>query len=198
MCPFIETIRIENGVVENLVYHTERFNRTRSAFWSDSIPMNLADFIHPPASKEIIKCRIVYNEAIREVTYALYTMRPVHSLRIVVADGMDYTYKSTDREALNRLFAEKEAADDVLIVRNQLLTDTSIANIALYDGTTWFTPSTPLLKGTRRAALLNDGKIVEREIRLEELFRYSHVILFNAMIDFGKIILPIHGNSVVI
>ena len=30
MCQFIETIRIERGVVYNLDYHTERMNQTRA------------------------------------------------------------------------------------------------------------------------------------------------------------------------
>ena len=31
MCQFIETIRIEDGQVYNLSYHTARMNRTRAA-----------------------------------------------------------------------------------------------------------------------------------------------------------------------
>lgn len=198
MCPFIETLRIENGVIDNLSYHNERFNRTRSTFWNDSVPMNLADSIRPPAADGILKCRIVYDEAVREVTYAPYAIRPVRSLRIVTSDAIDYAYKSTDREAINRLFSQRETADEVLIVRNGLLTDTSIANIALYDGVNWFTPATPLLKGIRRAALLDEHTLTEREISLEQLFDYSHIALFNAMIDFGKIILPVSRETFVI
>ena len=47
MCPFIETIRIEDGKIYNLDHHTERFNRTRAAFWKDSIPLILQEFISP-------------------------------------------------------------------------------------------------------------------------------------------------------
>lgn len=198
MYPFIETIQIKNGVIDNLPYHTERFNRTRSACWNDATPMNLADYIRPPAGEGVLKCRIVYDQAIREITYTPYTMRPVRSLRVVTSDTIDYTYKSTDREALNRLFSLRETADEVLIVRNGLLTDTSIANIALYDGRNWLTPATPLLRGTRRAALLDEHTLTEREISLEQLFDYSHIALFNAMIDFEKIILPINRDSFMI
>lgn len=198
MCLFIETLRIDNGAIHNLRYHNERFNRTRSAFWNDSIPMNLADYIRPPAVDGMLKCRIVYDEAVREVTYVPYVMRPVRSLRLVASDTVDYAYKSTDREALNHLFSQRETADEVLIVRNKLLTDTSIANIALYDGANWFTPATPLLRGTRRAALLDEHALMEREISLEQLFDYSYIALFNAMIDFGKIILPVNRVSFMI
>ena len=46
-------------------------------------------------------------------------------------DTIDYTYKSAHREELNALYAQKGMADDILIVRNGYLTDTSISNIAL-------------------------------------------------------------------
>lgn len=43
MCQFIETIRIERGVVYNLDYHTERMNQTRAVFWPDEPPLNLSE-----------------------------------------------------------------------------------------------------------------------------------------------------------
>ena len=91
-------------------------------------------------------------------------MRPVHSLQLVYSDDIDYTYKSTDREALNRLFACRGERDDILIVRRGLLTDTSIANIALFDGKDWFTPKLPLLRGTCRTALIDNGIIKRKKI----------------------------------
>ena len=102
-------------------------------------------------------------------------------------ENIDYTYKSTDREALNRLFACRGERDDILIVRRGLLTDTSIANIALFDGKDWFTPKLPLLRGTCRTALIDNGIIKEKDIRPEELSSYSFVRLFNAMIKWGAL-----------
>lgn len=75
----------------------------------------------------------------------------------------------------------------MLIVRNGRLTDTSIANVALWNGTEWHTPSFPLLKGTHRQRLLDEGRIVERDITVDDLSLYSRVRLFNAMISFGEI-----------
>lgn len=103
---------------------------------------------------------------------------------------IDYACKSTDRSALNRLFARRGVYDDILIVRRHLLTDTSIANIALFDGSHWHTPQHPLLKGTKRAELLDKGILTEKDIRTEELPAYSTVRLFNAMIDWGEVELP--------
>lgn len=196
MCLFIETLRIVNGVVLHLDYHNERLNRTRAAFFHHASPLNLTDYIHlsfdESFDESVIKCRIVYDSLVREVTYTPYTMRPVGSLHIVESDGIDYRYKHANREALNLLFSQKGEADDILIIRNQLLTDTSIANIALYDGSTWHTPANPLLKGTQRAVLLDKKQLKEVDIQIEQLSGYSHIALFNSMIDFGKIILPVN------
>ena len=183
MYPFIETIRIEDGQIYNLDYHTERFNETRAAFWKDSTPLDLREFISPPTLNGIHKCRIVYGKEVEEVTYAPYQMRQVSSLHLVVSDTIDYTYKSAHREELNALYAQKGMADDILIVRNGYLTDTSIANVALYDGDTWFTPAHPLLRGTKRSEFLDRQLIVEKDIPQICLKDYSHIMLFNAMID---------------
>ena len=75
-------------------------------------------------------------------------MRQVNTLRLVVDDAVDYTYKSTDREGLNRLYARRDGADDVLIVKDGRLTDTSIGNVAFFrDGEKWYTPLLPLAQG---------------------------------------------------
>ena len=93
--------------------------------------------------------------------------------------------------SLYSLYAQRETADDILVVRNGYLTDTSISNIALYDGNTWFTPSCPLLKGTKRAELLDKHLIQEKEILHTQLGSYFRIMLFNAMIDWGQIVIPI-------
>ena len=197
MCLFIESILIENGVIYNLPYHNERLNRTRNVFWKDCTPINLIDYIRMPHKKGIVKCRIVYEKEIKEIVYTPYSMREIDTLRIVHSDGINYTYKSTDREELNRLYVGRGDADDVLIVRNELITDTSIANVAFYDGCEWYTPQTPLLKGTQRAFLLDRQIIKEKEITLKQLFTYSRGTLFNAMIEFGQIEFPVKKHITV-
>ena len=72
MCPFIETIRIEDGKIYNINYHTERCNRTRAAFWQDVADIDLGEFISPQSLEGIWKCRIVYGKAIEEITYVPY------------------------------------------------------------------------------------------------------------------------------
>lgn len=197
MCPFIETIRIEDGEIYNIDYHTERCNRTRAVFWKDATPINLLEFISPQSIKGIQKCRIVYRKDIEEITYTPYQIRHISKLHLITSDTIDYTYKSTDRKELNMLYAQRGIANDILIIRNGYLTDTSIANIALYDGNKWYTPSCPLLQGTKRAELLDKQIIIEKDIPYTQLGDYSQIMLFNAMIDWGRIILPINEKHLI-
>lgn len=191
MCQFIETIRIENGKALNLGFHNYRFNKTRRDIFECNLPVNLADYIQPGEYIERTKCRIEYQDEVEKVEYQPYTIRPVKSLRMVTSDGLDYTYKSSNRQKLDELFKQKGEADDILIIRDGFLTDTSIANIALWNGEQWETPEKPLLEGTMRASLLGKGLIVPAAIRPHDLSRYSRVRLFNAMIGFGEIELPV-------
>ena len=191
MSPFIETIRIENGKAVNLGFHNYRFNRTRRDIFECNLPVNLADFIQPGEYTERTRCRVEDQEEVEKVAYLPYTLRPVNSLKLVTSDGLDYTYKSTDRQKLDELFRQRGEADDILIVRDGFLTDTSIANIALWNGSQWETPEIPLLEGTMRASLLGKEMIVPSAIRPQDLSRYSLIRLFNAMIGFGEIEFPV-------
>lgn len=194
MCLFIETIRIDNGRACNLSHHNRRLNSTRIHFWPESTQLELSDHLPPVCEAGIIKARVVYGEkGIEDISYSPYVMRRVYSLALIQADNIDYAHKSTGREPLNRLFALRGVCDDILIVKQGLLTDTSIANIALSDGTHWYTPAHPLLKGTKRAALLEKGVLQEKKLKPEDLPSFSTIRLFNAMIDWGELELPVRN-----
>ena len=168
-------------------------NRTRSLFFHGASALRLADYLPEDIDGPgVMKWRLVYGrDGVTECTCTPYRLRPVCSLRLVEADKVDYAYKFLDRSALERCFARRGDADDVLLVRDGLLTDTSIANIALYDGRQWCTPAHPLLCGVKRRSLLESRIITERDIRAEELGRYSLVRVFNALIDWGEVELPV-------
>lgn len=157
--PFVETIRIEKGRIHNLPYHNARMNRTRRELFGAREEIDLAGYIHPGPHQERTKCRVEYTREVLKVEYVPYRMRPVHSLRLVTCDEIDYSYKSTDRQCLNDLFAQRAGHDDILIIRDGLLTDTSICNVALWNGASWITPARPLLCGTMRAYLLDKGLV---------------------------------------
>jgi len=184
---FLETVKIFRGKACHLEYHQKRYQSVLKYFGVYEYK-NLSDYIKAP-SDELLRCRLIYSPKNIEkidVEYIKYKKRDIKSLRLVYDDHIDYPLKSTHREELNKLFEKRQNADDVLIVKNGYITDTSIANIALFDGN-WKTPKKPLLKGTTRQRLLDNGKIIEADIKPEELNNYSKVALLNAMIDFDII-----------
>lgn len=187
MYPFIETVCIEEGKIGNLAYHNRRMNKTRQDIFGPLPPLDLADYIVPEPYRERTKCRVEYRTGIEKVEYDSYRIRPVRSLRAVGCDTVEYRYKSSCRDVLNGLFAQRGECDDILIVKNGFLTDTSICNVAFWNGSVWLTPRLPLLEGTRRAYLLDRGEMVMSDIRRGDLSQFSRVRLYNALINFGEI-----------
>lgn len=182
----IETICLNDGQLSNLAYHNERLNRTRSAYFSEVEiwDLDMLIVIPPSVIQGLYKCRITYGKVVEKVEFEPYQPRQIKSLRLVEDNNIAYAFKFKDRTALQSLFEKRENADDVLIVREGLITDTSYANVVFWNGKQWVTPDTPLLKGTKRARLLADGVIIEQKIRAQDLPKYSHARLINSMLDF--------------
>lgn len=194
MCRFIETICINDGVIENLSAHNERVNNTIRVHYGNSVmPVSLEEYITADVCIGRIRCRMEYTSVVEKVEYFSYRIREVKTLQLVNDDTAEYSFKYADRSVLDRNFALRGNADDVVIVRSGMLTDTSIANIALYKEGKWFTPKFPLLKGTRRARLLAEGIIEEDIIMANSLHEYEKIRLFNAMISFGEVEIDINN-----
>jgi 4-amino-4-deoxychorismate lyase len=98
-------------------------------------------------------------------------------------DGLNivYDYKFTNRDSINELFKQKGTCDDILIVKDGLVTDTSFANIAFFDGMNWLTPEKPLLQGTCRERLISEHQIFPKMITVDKIFEYKYFTIFNAM-----------------
>lgn len=193
MCLFVETLRIQDGKVWNIEYHNRRMNDTRATlFGAFSVEEDIRYYFSDLSIyKERTKCRILYREKVEKIEYLPYQLPCIESLRLVVNDDVDYRYKCIDRKSIDRLFALRGETDDILIVKNGLLTDTSFCNVALYDGSNWVTPRNPLLKGTQRAFLLDRNRLREADISVMRIRDYKCISLFNAMISFGEIEIPV-------
>lgn len=188
-------MRLYDGRFDDLRYHTERFNRSRRALFGCADEIDLAARIAVPddCRTGLYKCRVVYERDIIGTEFVPYRMRTIRRLQLVCDDTVDYTYKYDDKRALEALAARRGGCDDVIIVKHGCVTDASFCNLAFYDGGRWVTPDTPLLAGTRRARLLEAGRIVEGRIRPGDLGAYSTVAMINAMIDLGQLTIPIDG-----
>ncbi|BCS84294.1 4-amino-4-deoxychorismate lyase [Prevotella herbatica] len=185
-----------NGCAYNIGYHNDRLNNTRHHFWQSKEDINLLNYITPQESNDIIKVRVVYGEnGIEDISYSEYSMRNIKTLKIVTDNHIEYSFKSTDRSAINKLVEKKGLYDEIIISKNSLIRDTSFTNIALFDGNTWYTPKHPLLRGTKRAHLINNNIVKEKDIHENDIFKYKAIRLFNAMIDFGDIEIPINKDT---
>jgi len=127
------------------------------------------------------------------VEFYEYHLKPIESIKIVRNDTIDYVYKYEDRSELNSMYELRGDADDILIVRRGLITDSFYCNVAFKTGQgQWITPSKPLLAGTKRQRLIDeDQQLSIGDIELENLTDYSHIRLFNSLIEFGEIELAI-------
>ncbi|MGB9746032.1 MAG: aminotransferase class IV [Bacteroidales bacterium] len=185
MSLLLETIRLDDGVPSLLALHQERVDRSLRDLFGHAGILNLKDFINPPDEfrKGTVKCRILYGKYVEKVEYNVYHINTVKSLQMVEADTIIYNYKYADRTCLEFLHGLRGECDDVLIIKNGLVTDTTYANVAFYDGSCWVTPEKPLLEGVRRRFYLERGMIVTARITPGDLKSFSEVKLMNAMIS---------------
>lgn len=188
MCQLVESIKLKDGNFLNLEYHQNRMNRSMVEWYPEAavIPLALAISVPADCTSGVFKVRVLYRETIEKIEITPYLFRSVKSLKIVHHETIDYHLKYTDRQILQELYARRGICDDIIIVKNGLVTDSFAANLLFFDGKKWITPTTPLLKGTQRQFLLDRGIISEQEIREDEIKTYQKVGLINAMIDFDE------------
>ena len=170
-----------------LNYHQDRVNRTFKVFFPHHDPLSLKGLIKniPPSGK--LKCRIVYGEDNHLIEFQQYSNRKISSLKLIEADQLDYSFKFLNRSALDDLYAQRESAEDIIIVKNGVVTDSYFANLAFFDGSEWWTPLSPLLKGVKRQYLLDKGELKEKGILKSDLSKYQKVSLVNAMMDLREV-----------
>lgn len=184
MSPLFETIKVVDGIPVNLAYHNIRLNRSRQELFGCTDNLDLRDTLGSKldCGEGVYRCRVMYQEGIIMVETTPYKKRRIRSLSLVQCNTIEYSYKLVDRSCIDALFKDIRT-DDILLVKNGYITDASFANVLFDDGTKWITPSTPLLQGTARARLLDNGVIVADEITIHNCRHFKRAALINAMID---------------
>jgi len=188
MCQLVESIKLKDGVILNLEYHQSRMNRARYELYPDAGKINLAEAISIPEKYKsgTFKIRVLYDRHIQNIEIEPYIFRTIQSLKVVHHESVDYHLKYSDRQILQELFAQRRNCDDIIIVKNGQVSDSFAANLLFFDGKKWFTPSSPLLKGTKRQFLLDQEIISERDIWEVDIYGFVKVGLINAMIEFDE------------
>lgn len=175
---YIETIKIKNGALLNLRYHQLRIFRTVGVIF------DLEVIVPNEFHCGVVKYRVVYDErGIIERTFSHYTLPIIRTLQMVECSEIDYRFKYEDRSAIEHLISKKGDCDDVMILKNGTVTDSSFCNIVFEHKGVLSTPKQPLLKGTKRQLLLDSGIIEERDIDMKFVAESEHIYLVNAMID---------------
>lgn len=177
-----ETIRCEDGDIAHLSYHQKRLNSSLQCIGSKT-HFDLETLILPPP-KGLYRCRFLYDTSNYHIEFHPYIPRPAASLRLIVDDTVHYPLKYIHRNPLDHLFTQREACDDVLIVKEGVLRDTTIANIALLIDGQWFTPQQPLLHGTTRARLLDEGFLLPAILTPIDIRKAQKIAIMNAMVGF--------------
>ncbi len=181
MKKYFETIKIEDYNIFNLSYHEKRIAKT--------IGLNicLQEYIYPPSSC-LLRCKIVYDETgILEVNYFPYKKRDIKTFRLIFDDEIEYSKKYLDRVSLETLYNQRQNCDDIIIIKNGIVTDTSIANIAVFLDNKWIISKDSLLEGTTKMKFLEENKLLEENITLEMLKEASKIALLNSMMGFDVI-----------
>jgi len=178
---YFETIKCNDNEVYNIHYHEKRIANTIGK------NINLLEYIYPP-NDHLLKCKVIYSQdEVIDVSFVLYNKRHLKTFQIIIDDTINYKYKYENREHINNLFLKKDTADEIIIVKNNLITDTTIANIAIFIDNQWYTPKTPLLLGTTRQRYIDNGKLKEKDIDIKMFKEATKIALLNAMIDFDII-----------
>jgi len=178
---YFETIKCHDYEIFNIEYHQQRIARTVGKNF------NLQEYIYP-TNGDLLRCKVVYDEdEIIDITFTPYSIKKIHSFQLIYDDQIEYNFKYQNRKDIEKLLEKKKEADEIIIIKNNLVSDTSIANIAIYIENQWFTPKKPLLLGTTRARYLDRVIIKEKDISVEMLQKAEKIALLNAMIDFKEI-----------
>lgn len=185
MSQFIESIKVEDQEIFLLELHQKRVDQTFAHFGKEG-SIDLAKIFKHLEHDEngLFKLRLAYDLDKRIRTQMIpYAIPEIADFQLVENNSFDYSFKFEDRKELDKM-KMKSKAEEIIIVKNNHITDTSFSNLLFLKGKEWFTPNSYLLNGVQRQQLLKQKKIKEAEITMQNIKQFSHFQLINAMNDF--------------
>ena len=194
MFPLFESLCIQDGIILNTQWHEDRFQKAYLESFGNLNPFDLLEGLIIPLkfNQGKVKLRIRYNRNHRDFHFEHYQIKEIQSLRLVYTEELNYSHKYSRRENLESLFALRGDCDEVLIIKKGRITDSSYCNVVFFDGQDWLTPKDPLLEGTCRARLLNQGIIKQSLLKVRDLKNFEGLKLINAMRDMDQPMIPIN------
>lgn len=191
MSLLFESIKYEEGKLCNLSWHEKRMKASIYKLFGKNKSFNLKKILATqlPTSTKLYKCRLEYDQnGISAIKWEAYKRKNINAILFIKNDEIKYYVKLTDRSCFEKYTKDLPADAEVIFIKNNYLTDSSFSNIALYNGKEWHTPTYPLLKGTARERLLQEGKIISKKIKYEQLHRYKKISFITALNDLNQIV----------
>lgn len=184
MYQLIESICIIDGEIRNLNHHQTRMNQALNDLFQRKTEINLMQILqnYEIPTKGKFKCRIEYTQEIEKVEFLAYSVKQMNTFELAREDSLAYSYKFAERNQFNKL-KSKSSADELILVKNDKITDTTFSNLIFFDGENWFTPKTFLLNGIMRQFLLQNCKIQEISISPKDLKQFQFFKMINAMMN---------------
>ena len=183
MYRFFESIYADSFGIRNLGFHQARLNITYSDHYSKPNTLfNLSELIELQLynCSRMLKFKFLYNESDFLIHVEPYIPRRFSRFYFVFDPNIHYNYKYCDRKKLDH-YLTADSFCPVFINSKKEIMDTHYSNIVFFDGRTWFTPSTFMLKGTMRESLISNGILRIRPITIGDLESFTHFKLINSM-----------------
>jgi 4-amino-4-deoxychorismate lyase len=185
MPQFFETIKVLEGIPLNIEYHLRRVVATAKHFNLQYIAKEfentLANF--KIENNEVYKLRIDYTEKIEKIDVQKYHFTNPKFYKIIDIADYHYNYKFVNRHYLEKIQRNLPENTIAILTKNRLITDSTYANLVLEIDGAYFTPSQPLLQGTKRQQYLDNHRITLRDLTTDDLFKMEKFYLINAMIN---------------
>lgn len=194
MGQLLETFCLLDGELLNLPYHSARVGRSLGREYpitpfTDVVSREVSRL---GATKGKWRASITYTwQGIESIKLTPYRLPQITSFRLIDIEDNFYSKKWADRSRLDEYKnLLPQGVEPIFVLKGQI-TDTSFTNILVERDGKLYTPSTPLLLGTKRDKLLSDGTIHSIPLSSAELHTYERIHPINAMLDPGEVALPL-------
>jgi 4-amino-4-deoxychorismate lyase len=187
MSQFFESIRVKDGIAEQLGFHQLRVNKTLKAFDASNHSIELASIVQQlvlPADG-LFKLKISYDlNGNYQSAFTPYQYKQIQNFALVDIKEQSYDYKFSNRDWINEALIQS-GKDEIMMHDGGLIKDCSYTNIVFYDGVNWYTPAVPLLEGTQRAKLIEEGIIQPKALYVQDIPNFKKFKCINAMLNWN-------------
>jgi branched-chain amino acid aminotransferase len=192
-----ETMLVSNGEIFARDRHLRRLDEAKKRLGFFGKELDVAQGLAAATSWIAGECgqiRLTYLSSEQVIITARKHEIPATELKLV-----HYPYPKNERSVLAGIktlsygengaalrYAKEQSADDVIFTNTVgVVTESALANLLLWDGDTWWTPSlaSGCLAGLTRELLMEFFEVKERDFTIDELFGMAALALASALRD---------------